>query len=91
MSDLRKISELTVDEFNVAVRAAVAGALKDAGLPIDDKEDLRAAQADFQHLRRWRKAVDGAATTMGRAIIMSVAASFTGLVMWLLSNFVVNK
>lgn len=91
IEDTRKISDLTVSEFNEAVRDAVAEAFKDVGVPIEDKEDRKAAQADFLYLRKLRTTFDAAAATVGKSIITGFVIVFVGIVSWLLTNFVVNK
>lgn len=61
---------------------AVAKAFQGVGLYPDTPDERSNIRADFVYLRRWREAVDGAAITVGRAVLLAIAG---GLVtaLWL--------
>ncbi|MCB4767960.1 hypothetical protein LGR54_05030 [Ancylobacter sp. Lp-2] len=56
-------------EFGELIEKSVRRGLADAGLYLDDKIDREEARKDFWFLRRWRKAMDGAAAKIGYTVL----------------------
>lgn len=65
-----------LSQLKQAVREAVKEELADAGLRLDDADHQDEAREDFRFLRRIRKTFDGAATQVGRSILLALLAVF---------------
>jgi hypothetical protein len=67
------------DDIDAIVLRAIATILTSIGIEEEDRKEL---QADFQHLRRWRKSVEQAQNYTFKAVITVIVAGFLGAV-WL--------
>jgi hypothetical protein len=76
---LAEQQRLRHEDIDAAVLKAVATALTSFGI---DEEDRRELQADFQHLRRWRRSVEQAQSYTFKAVITVIVTGFVGAV-WL--------
>ena len=61
------------------VMQTVAMVLTSFGIEEDDRREL---QADFQHLRRWRRSLEQAQSYVLKAVITIIATGFLGAI-WL--------
>lgn len=69
------------------VLKAVATILTSFGIEEDDRKEL---QADFSHLRRWRKSVEQAQSLTFKMIVTALVTGFIGAV-WLGVKAVLGK
>jgi len=60
-----------------AVGNAITATLLKFGIEEEDRKEIR---ADLQHLRKWRKSVEGAQSLTFKAIIATLVSGFLGLV-----------
>ncbi|MDP2801867.1 MAG: hypothetical protein Q8O26_08295 [Phreatobacter sp.] len=65
-----------------ACEKAVQRAFHDLGLRNDEPQLVDEARADFMFIRKWRRAVEGAAAKVGGAIILAIVAGALGI-LWL--------
>ncbi len=85
--EIRAIVRAVLDEererhgqlMDDAVLKAVAQILTSFGIEDDEKREIR---ADFVHLRKWRKSVEGAQGLTFRVIVTMLITGFVGAV-WL--------
>ena len=61
------------------IRPVVKAVLASFGI---EEEDRRELQADFQHLRKWRKSVEQAQSLTVRVVVVSIVGGVVGAV-WL--------
>lgn len=78
------MSEVTISrsELQAMIRTAVKDAFHEVGLRTDAAEHVDEAREDMRFLRRFRKAVDGAAGKIGMAVLLALvggAATALGL------------
>jgi hypothetical protein len=67
-------------QIEAVVRRAVREEIADAGLRLDDAAHQDEAREDFRFLRRMRKAIDGAASKVGMAVILAITSGLIYLV-----------
>ena len=67
------------DEIDVIVSRTIVTVLASLGI---EEEDGREIRADFEHLRRWRKAVEQAQSDTFKAVITVMVTGFVGAI-WL--------
>ena len=67
------------DDIDAVVLKSVATVLSSFGIEESDRREL---QADFQHLRRWRRSVEQAQSYTFKAVISVIVTGFVGAV-WL--------
>lgn len=70
---------MTADEIEAVVSRAVSETLDKLGIDANDHKEM---QADFLHLRRWRKSVEQAQSYTFKTIITVISTGFIGVV-WL--------
>jgi hypothetical protein len=88
--DIRHIIRAVLEEerasaeetFSKAVQKALPAALATIGIIGVNDSERRELQADFSHLRRWRKSVEQAQGMTLRAIIVVIVSGLAGAV-WL--------
>jgi hypothetical protein len=93
--DIRQIVNAVLEEesarrgkaMDEVVLKAVATILTSFGMNEDDRKEL---QADFSHLRRWRKSVEQAQSYTFKAIITVIVTGFLGA-LWLGIKTMVGK
>lgn len=69
------------EELGELIEKSVKRGLADAGLYLEDKEDREEARKDFWFLRRWRKAMDGAAAKIGYVVLTIITGGIL-VVLW---------
>jgi hypothetical protein len=79
---VKRLPQMTSEEFTELVRSAVRAELSAAGLRLDEPEHQDEAREDFRFLRRMRKSFDGAASKVGYTILLALA----GGVIWLVTQ-----
>jgi len=70
---------MTNEEVEVIVAKAVTETLVKLGIEAGDYKEM---QADFTHLRRWRKSVEQAQSYTFKAVVTTIAAGIMGAI-WL--------
>lgn len=93
--DIREIVSAVLEEeskrrgaaMDEVVLKAVATILTSFGIEEDDRKEL---QADFSHLRRWRKSVEQAQSYTFKAIITVIVGGFLGA-LWMGIKTAVGK
>ena len=70
---------MTSDEIGAIVSKAVTETLEKLGIEASDYKEM---QADFNHLRRWRKSVEQAQSYTFKAVVTTIAAGVMGAI-WL--------
>ncbi|GAB4068354.1 hypothetical protein KHC28_15605 [Ancylobacter sonchi] len=68
-------------ELGDLIERSVRRGLADAGLHLEDKNDREEARKDFWFLRRWRRAMDGAAAKIGYTVLALVTGGVL-IVVW---------
>jgi len=67
------------EEIEAIVAKAVTETLEKLGIEPSDHKEM---QADFNHLRRWRKSVEQAQSYTFKAVVTTIAAGVMGAI-WL--------
>lgn len=75
------------DDVDAVVLKTIATILTSFGI---EEEDRRELQADFAHLRRWRKSVEQAQSLTFRVVVTMLVTGFVGAV-WLGVKTVLGK
>ncbi|MBS7545698.1 hypothetical protein [Ancylobacter oerskovii] len=75
------VISMSPTELGELIEKSVRRGLADAGLYLEDKEDREEARKDFWFLRRWRRAMDGAAAKIGYSVLGIFVAGMA-LVIW---------
>ena len=70
---------MTNEEVEAIVAKAVTETLVKLGIEAGDYKEM---QADFTHLRRWRKSVEQAQSYTFKAVVTTIAAGIMGAI-WL--------
>ncbi|MGQ3671204.1 hypothetical protein ACT6QG_02280 [Xanthobacter sp. TB0136] len=78
----RELVSLVEDAAEEAGLRAARRALQEVGLSISDETRREEMRADLTHLRKWRRAFDRAAVTVGTALLIVVVGGL-GSVLWL--------
>jgi len=90
----RGVVTLTTTELDALVEKAaersVRKVLSEIGLFTSDEDNRAETLQDVMWLRRWRKAVDAAAGTIGRTIIVIFLGAIMGA-MWIGAQFQISK
>jgi hypothetical protein len=76
---LAEQQRISRDDIDAMVLKAVATNLTSFGIDEDDRKELR---SDFQHLRRWRRAIEQAQSYIFKAVITVIVTGFV-LAVWL--------
>jgi len=84
MNDAVTISR---EELQAIVREGVRDALHDVGLRADDPKAVEEAREDFRFVRRLRQGVDGVASKVGMAIVLSIVGGLITLLTFGLKAF----
>lgn len=71
---------LPADELEKIIRHAVRAEFTACGLLASTPAEQWEAQSDFQFLRRWRKAYDGAVNKVGSTVLLSIVGAIIGLI-----------
>lgn len=72
---------LSPEQMKDIVREAVREEFRAIGLRVNDDDDADAAREDFRFIRKWRQAVDGAASKVGMAVILALVSGLM-TIMW---------
>ncbi|MGJ4954637.1 hypothetical protein ACQR1H_03260 [Bradyrhizobium sp. HKCCYLRH2015] len=75
------------DRSRSTAEEAAAAVLRAFGLDDEDHKELR---ADFQHLRRWRKSVEGAQALTFKITLGTIVSGLLGAI-WLGLKVILNK
>jgi hypothetical protein len=75
------------DDIDTVVLKTIATILTSFGIEEEDRKEL---QADFRHLRRWRKSVESATGITFKVAITAIVSGFIGAV-WLGFKMLVGK
>lgn len=73
------ISAMTSEQLETLIRKAIRDELNESGLRIDDADHQFEAREDFRFLRKLRKALDGASSKIGMAVLMALVSG----IIWL--------
>lgn len=87
----REIEEIVGKAVERSVKTVMQEEFAGIGLPISTAAERLSAADRLRSLERWQKALDGAASTVGRTIIATAVVSGSGLIGWLLLRFVVKQ
>jgi hypothetical protein len=63
-------------DIEAVVRKSIEAVLESFGIEAGDRKEVQEVQADFRHLRKWRKSVEGAQTITFKVIVTTLC---TGL------------
>lgn len=80
----QRLNEPDIDKIALKTIATI---LTSFGIEEEDRKEL---QADFRHLRRWRKSVEQTQTYAFKAIITVIVSGFIGA-LWLGIKTMLNK
>ncbi len=75
------------DDIDAVVLKTIATILTSFGIEEDDRREL---QADFRHLRKWRKSVESATGLTFKLIVTTLVGGFLGAV-WMGIKLAVGK
>lgn len=70
------LAEQKSDPDEVVIKT-IAAILNSFGIDDDDRKEIK---ADFQHLRRWRKATEQATSLTFKAVVTVIVTGFAGAV-----------
>lgn len=63
-------------DIETVVREAIATVLESFGIEAGDRREVQEVQADFRHLRKWRKSVEGAQSLTFKVILGTLVSGF---------------
>ncbi|MEN6548576.1 MAG: hypothetical protein ABFE07_21225 [Armatimonadia bacterium] len=75
------VVSISKDELQAMMEKAVQRGLEDVGLYTEDADDRRETREDMRFLRRWRRAIDGAAGKIGYTFLAVLVGAFL-LALW---------
>ncbi|WP_210482812.1 hypothetical protein [Microvirga antarctica] len=80
VGDVVTISRKDLDDLRDIVRAAVREELYAVGLRADEPAHVDEAREDFRFVRRWRKAMESAASKVGMTVLVLVVGGAVSVV-----------
>lgn len=61
-----------LEQIEAVIRKVLREEFKDIGLRVDSEDQQAELREDFRHLRMWRQAMNGFASKVGWAVILSI-------------------